>query len=391
MIQEVSFKNFKALRDVTVPLAPFTVIVGPNASGKTSILEGLDYLSQLGSSPPEDVFGSDGARADALRTGGTTAEMTLSLQGVWNGVNGELVLSCGAPARKFGRWDYTLGGRWGGETLAFGADFYRSVRLGIEGVIKQNAETTALLHAVHSAVLLHLDPRNLAAPSFSEDMVPCVGSDGSELSAVLADMAIAAPDDYQCLQERLRCVVPSLCSLRLSKTTIEDEQFEEAKGKEPELYRIVKRKALGYQILFDFTGGHGLPAAQVSEGTLVTLGLLTVMTSPGHPNLVLIDELERGLHPKALGELVRQIREVQKQFPELQIVGTTHSPYLVDHFQPDEIVLTTLRDDGSVAVGRLNEHPEFERWKDEMKPGEFWSTVGEDWVGKGKVAPADGS
>lgn len=40
MIETVSFKNFKALRDVTVPLERFTVLVGPNASGKTSVLQG---------------------------------------------------------------------------------------------------------------------------------------------------------------------------------------------------------------------------------------------------------------------------------------------------------------------------------------------------------------
>src|SRR5437762_406195 len=44
MIETVSFKNFKALRDVTIPLERFTVLVGPNASGKTSVLQGLSYL-----------------------------------------------------------------------------------------------------------------------------------------------------------------------------------------------------------------------------------------------------------------------------------------------------------------------------------------------------------
>ncbi|WP_437751709.1 AAA family ATPase [Sorangium sp. So ce1389] len=46
MIQQVSFTNFKSLRRVDAGLERFTVIVGPNGSGKTSILDGLRYLAQ---------------------------------------------------------------------------------------------------------------------------------------------------------------------------------------------------------------------------------------------------------------------------------------------------------------------------------------------------------
>ncbi len=41
MLQSVHFKNFRSLRDVKLNLAPLTVLVGPNSSGKTSALEGL--------------------------------------------------------------------------------------------------------------------------------------------------------------------------------------------------------------------------------------------------------------------------------------------------------------------------------------------------------------
>ena len=41
MIKSASFRNFKSLRPVDIDLERLTVIVGPNASGKTSILEGL--------------------------------------------------------------------------------------------------------------------------------------------------------------------------------------------------------------------------------------------------------------------------------------------------------------------------------------------------------------
>src|SRR6185295_4655702 len=46
MIQTAHFKNFKILRQVWVDLQPLTVIVGPNSSGKTSILQALDCLTR---------------------------------------------------------------------------------------------------------------------------------------------------------------------------------------------------------------------------------------------------------------------------------------------------------------------------------------------------------
>src|SRR3954470_782082 len=44
MINKVAIRNFKCLRDVQIDLERFTVFVGPNASGKSSILQGLDLL-----------------------------------------------------------------------------------------------------------------------------------------------------------------------------------------------------------------------------------------------------------------------------------------------------------------------------------------------------------
>ena len=44
MIQQVTVKNFKCLRDLTVNLERFTVFVGANGSGKTSVLQALDLL-----------------------------------------------------------------------------------------------------------------------------------------------------------------------------------------------------------------------------------------------------------------------------------------------------------------------------------------------------------
>ena len=45
-LEKIHIKNFLSLRDVELPLKPLTVLVGPNASGKSNILNALKLLSR---------------------------------------------------------------------------------------------------------------------------------------------------------------------------------------------------------------------------------------------------------------------------------------------------------------------------------------------------------
>jgi predicted ATPase len=47
MIESIEFTNFKALRKATLPLAPFTLLLGPNGSGKTTVLQALQRITAL--------------------------------------------------------------------------------------------------------------------------------------------------------------------------------------------------------------------------------------------------------------------------------------------------------------------------------------------------------
>ena len=50
-ITSATIKNFKAIEETTVPLSDFTVIVGTNGSGKSSILQALHWMLQSGRNP----------------------------------------------------------------------------------------------------------------------------------------------------------------------------------------------------------------------------------------------------------------------------------------------------------------------------------------------------
>jgi predicted ATPase len=124
----------------------------------------------------------------------------------------------------------------------------------------------------------------------------------------------------------------------------------------------------------------------VSEGTLLVLGLLAALHSTGLPNLVLLDDLDRGLHPKAQKELISLLRGLMVMNNNLQIVATTHSPYMLDCMGVNEVRMTFLKDDGATVCAALNSHPKYPKWKNEMAPGEMWSMFGEKWVVEKEVS-----
>jgi len=171
-------------------------------------------------------------------------------------------------------------------------------------------------------------------------------------------MALNAPDSWQKLQADLRQIIPSVNRLRHAAGATHQ----------------------GFTLLFDTISASSLQASHVSEGTLLVLGFLTALYSADRPNLILLDDFDRGLHPSAQKELIGLLRSLLSTNPELQILATTHSPYMLDWMLPNEVRMTVLNDDGETLCAPLAKHPEFEKWKDEMTPGEIWSLFGEKWL-----------
>jgi predicted ATP-binding protein involved in virulence len=121
----------------------------------------------------------------------------------------------------------------------------------------------------------------------------------------------------------------------------------------------------------------------MSEGTLLVTALLTALmdtTSSEGPQTLLIDDIDQGLHPKAQRDLVGLLRRIQEERKDLQIICTTHSPYVIDEMKAEEVILLHTDDEGIARAKKLSEHPDAERALQVLTTGEFWSAEGEDWV-----------
>jgi predicted ATPase len=382
MITSIQLSNFRALRDVEVQFERITLIVGPNSAGKTSILDALDCLSLLRDEGPARVFvgrrdaeislsrADDANRfeiAGHLTQGDIEADVTCKWAGVSAGkANWQLV----ADARQFNPGSH-------GEARQSARES-RSLDDGARGFAPKSLSR---LRRWPTSRLLRLDPQRLAC--LSTRPAPCneLDLDGGSLAAVLATISATNPGRFNLLNEMLEAVVPGVRRVHLKSESLTQTKrvyFEAASGEEG--YRDHEERVAGFEAHFELAGGGLIPAAAASEGTLLCLGLLTEMCVENASRLLLLDNLERGLHPAALVTFVDQLRKMMGLFPSLQVVATTHSPYLVDLFDPSQVRLLCPDDDGFAVCGRLSDHPQFDRWKTEMLPGEFWSMVGEKWL-----------
>jgi energy-coupling factor transporter ATP-binding protein EcfA2 len=381
MIQTVSFENFKALRDLAIPLERFTVLVGPNASGKTSVLQGLDSLFFLRHDDP-DYF-SDERDLRVLRSQGAPRDASVVIRGAgtWAGEPGQVELSLFDRGDDHTMWALKVA--HGDRAFALDEGEYH----GSAYRDRRRFEGKTLLEDLTPAVdLLRLDATRLARPSYSASLIPHIAPDGEGLAAVLADMLISRPDDFGRIERSLRTIVPSVQRIRLERAPVKRPELQQVTVNGQTTTSRIEREYVGHRIVFDMEGASQLPAHGASEGTLIVLGILTAIMSHRGAHLVLLDDLERAIHPRAIADLIAEMRALLELYPDLQIVATSHSPYLVDHLAPEEVRLM-IADKGRVMCAGLGEHPQIERWKEIMHPGEIWSMVGEEWVKERSAAP----
>jgi predicted ATPase len=93
---------------------------------------------------------------------------------------------------------------------------------------------------------------------------------------------------------------------------------------------------------------------QVADSALLLLAFLTLPHQFPMPDVLTLDEPERGLPPRLLGELVNMLRRLSVgtvDRPPVQIVIATHSLELLEHVQPAEVrMLSRSPEDGTVRV-----------------------------------------
>jgi predicted ATPase len=377
MLKKLELHNFKNYHDTQINFdsSRLQAIVGQNSSGKTSILQALYLLSQIFHSQPVEIFDSQNAPGVIITTGKN--DMFVTGSGFWENSSNykDWKFSYGFDCIKSVNQNYLEPRR------TWNIDGDEITDKGWQFLLETNDIPKDLELIVHLKLVL----ANLAKAGYSEEIVPEVQFDGSGLAPTLDYLRSEDPERFQSIQEMLKQIVPGVrkVGIRRAKVKIDRQRSIAVDGKS--IAYEESQEVTGQEIVLDMNTGDRIPAHAISEGTMLTLGLLTVLMNPKQPNLVLLDDIEQGLHPKAQRELITVFKQIIQANPNLQIIFTTHSPYIIDELEPSQVHVLSNSKSGFTRAKRLDEHPDAEWAKQTLTTGEFWNAEGEDWVVDGDV------
>lgn len=390
MIRRFRVENYKALRDVTLELTPIHVLIGPNDSGKTSLLEAIAALCRSVDHDPAQVFlGSWKGR-----------------ELVWMQESDLDVLLAATGTEENDTFEYQLGCRFGvaGRDLQIvrervsGADvpaLHHSGRLSGSKVrltvfdrafaVSDSTKITreqwpdcarTIYSALKGVHYYRWVPRLLSLPVTPDSkrqfrMEPS----GFGLALCLDDILSYDRDRFGRLEDRFRSVFPHVKSIKLQR----EPAFRAAVDDPEQIPQLEPTDGKG--IYFELSSGGGsIPASQASDGMLLVLAYMTVLYLPqSHsPRLVLVEEPENGIHPRRSQEVLGILRELVQEQIYTQVLLTTHSPYALDLFQPQEVTLCRRNPDGSVSTHRLSESKTVREQLEVFTLGEIWTAEGDE-------------
>ncbi|MCR4411770.1 MAG: ATP-binding protein [Thermoguttaceae bacterium] len=325
MIESIEFRNFKVLRETTLPLGRCTVLVGPNGSGKSTVLKAMQAV--------RDRDANRLARSRSLLANDDEEAVV------------QVKLNWAAP---YNRVSYaaTWSPRHG----------LKCAPISLPGA--EPHDRLAIEQTVRRIRVFALDPRAVAQPAVVKDR-PEIAEDGGGLAAVLDGMRDSDPERFDRLNSELRRWLPEYEGIRFEKPQ---------EG----------HKAIALQTRHSSAR---VPAADLSQGTLVALAILTLAYLPEPPAVVGLEEPDRGVHPR----LLRHVRDAlyRLAYPEnfgehrepVQVIATTHSPYFLDQFRehPEEVVIANRVGD-NVRFERLSDRPSIQEILGEAPLGEVWYT-----------------
>lgn len=107
-------------------------------------------------------------------------------------------------------------------------------------------------------------------------------------------------------------------------------------------------------------------AHHLSDGTLRFMALAVLLLQPTPPPVTIIDEPELGLHPVAIELLAGLLREAADH---TQLLVSTQSPALINHFEPHEVIVVD-RIDGASRFNRLESGP-LQEWLEDYALGDL--------------------
>ena len=401
MLDAITLENFKSYRKARLPLASLTVLIGANASGKSNAIEGMRLLSWLAQGrrlidiqyavqngdrlvrgtmanlPHEngDKFGLGATASHALwqrlnmqlayrQDGLHIVSETLSQPG-----EGEPLYELDHPSHErdtnvqVAYNNYARGGKKSHVTCTDQAAIFTQLDSPATFAASHKASRERIPAAVNQlrkslAAMQFLDPAPARMRDYAFPSDRTLQGDGRNLSAVLYNLWGADRDkvieaqrgEQEPFRQQRQAILDFIQSL--PEQNIAGLSFlEEPRG--------------GVMLTLHETFGdqhRAYDASLLSDGTLRVLSIAAAMLSVEEGSLVVIEEIDNGVHPSRARHLLNNIREIAQR-RNLRVLLSTHNPALLDAL-PDAALPDTLfcyRDptQGDSRIIRLQDIPDY--------------------------------
>ncbi len=405
MITRIEALNFRCLRYISLPVDPFQVLVGPNASGKTTFLDTIAFLGDL-------VAGGLDKALD---------KRTSNFQDlVWmrKGDRFELALEAAIPSTRRPTLLELDTIRY---EVAIGVDpVTNEVHIQAERVVLKHAEPDSAGDPQPSLFPILKSPPESILSSGSRGMKTVVtkvagGNDNfyseakagngkawgpsfklgprrSALGNLPADEASFPVTTWlkELLENGTQEIILNSQLIRKASPPNQGRGFkpdgsnlpwviDHLKKVSPENFRdwihhlrtalpditdihIIEREDDRHRYLtIEYRGGLRVPSWMASDGTLRLLALTVIAYLPDFSGVYLIEEPENGIHPLAVETMFKSLSSVY----DAQILLATHSTVILGLVDPKDVLCFAKTGDGATDIVRGNEHPALVDWRGE--------------------------
>lgn len=354
VLDSITVEGFKSIESIDkLKLGPINVLIGPNGSGKSNFIGVFAFLNAICSGRLQLYVMRAGGADRILHFGLRTTEsirLHLSFENQTNQYeirlqatetdellpSGETIsfwdkANCPSP------YDQSLLGRGGEAGISLPADG------GVKWYVQNHLDSWRLYH---------FHDTSSASPLRKTSEVNdnrFLRMDGSNLAAYLHLLRLKNETNYDLIRRTVQLVAPFFEDFLLQPSALNEEKIR------------LEWRHKGTDAYFD--------VSSFSDGTLRFIALATLLLQPEgqRPSVILLDEPELGLHPYAITLLASLVKQASVS---TQVILATQSPILLNHFQPEN-VLVADRKDGQTQFRRL-ESETLQEWLEDYSLGQLW-------------------
>lgn len=347
MLQRVSIQNFKSLKDVTLDLQKVNLLIGPNNSGKTNFLKAITAFAK-DSGLDEMIFKKLPAEIAFTYIYHFEAKSRFSSQIPSDS------MKCSRRITVESKDDVLFIDNAKPISIAFIDDL---------GDTKFKNETPFLEEFYqHIQVPIYkLNPGNVQSSSQYRSEAQ-LKHDGSNILQFLQFLYSRMPFEFEKLVDDFAKITTDFSRIRMPDT-------------QPGMFQL--------QLYDKF--GLGYSKEDISEGVLYFLMLLCIVYQPVPPKLLLLEEPERGIHPRRIHEIMNFIFQLAEE-KDVQIILTTHNENVLNYFsnRPESVFVFDKNEEGATQVRNLKRdiiEPSHERSRQNGLPEiDYTSELGENWM-----------